>query len=128
VREWQTTRGQLKTHAIVNPDSLPEPVGDDALLQTQRERRLEEYTYCDGLVLLRAGMDDEAFRVEVMAAYKDRQHLFQQRRRNIPWAIVDRRGDAPAVYSAYRVPCVRATDPDWPQQLVQTIQGTGPSS
>jgi hypothetical protein len=57
--DWQTTRSELEAHAIVNPDSLPEPVGDDALLQRHRETRLREYAECDGLVLLRAGPDEE---------------------------------------------------------------------
>jgi hypothetical protein len=118
--DWQTIRIALEPHAIVNPDSLPEPVGDDTLLQRQRETRLKEYAECDGLVLLRAG-SDETFRIEVMAAYKDRQRLFQQHRRSIPWAIVDRRGDAPPVYSAYHVPCVAATSPDWPRRLVRAL-------
>jgi hypothetical protein len=118
--EWQRARLALEAHAIVNPESLPEPVWDDALLQQQRETRLKEYVECDGLVLLRASTD-ETFRIEVMAAYKDRQRLFQQRRRNIPWAIVDRSGDAPPVYSAYLVPCVAATSPDWPKRLVRTL-------
>jgi hypothetical protein len=126
---WLATRAELQPYAIVNPDSLPEPVGDDALLQQQRETRTEEYAECDGLVLIRA-RNDEAFRVEVMAAYKDRQRVFQKRRRNIPWAIVDRHGNrglersndrSLPVYSAYRVPCVAATDPSWPIRLVQTL-------
>jgi hypothetical protein len=71
-------------------------------------------------VLLHAS-SDETFRVEVMAAYKDRQHLFQQLHRILPWAIVDRRGDVPLVYSAYRVPCIAASGPDWPNQLVQVL-------
>jgi len=119
--DWQAVRTALEPYAIVNPDSLPEPVGEDALLQQQRQRRLEEYAECDGLVLLRAS-PDETFRVEIMAAYKDRQHLFQQRHRILPWAIVDRHGAMPPVYSAYRVPCVDATSPDWPNQLVHTLR------
>jgi hypothetical protein len=118
--DWEITRVALEPHAIVNPDSLPEAIGDDALLQLQRETRLKEYAECDGLVLLRADTD-ETFRIDVMAAYKDRQRLFQQQRRNIPWAIVDRRGDAPSVYSAYHVPCVAASNPDWPRRLVGTL-------
>lgn len=119
--DWQTTRHELESHAIINPDSLPESVGDDALFQRQRQIRLAEYAECDGLVLLRS-RPDEAFHIEVMAAYKDRQRLFQQRRRNIPWAIVDRSAGAPSVYSSYRVPCVVATESDWPKSLVRALQ------
>jgi hypothetical protein len=117
---WQATRVELDPRAIVNPDSLPEPVGDDALLQRQREKRLEEYAECDGLVFLRTG-DDDALRIEVMAAYKDRQRLYQQRQRNLPWAIVDRIADAPSLFSAYKVPCVPAMGPSWPDQLIHTL-------
>ncbi len=119
--EWHATRGELEPHVIVNPDSLPELANDDALLQQQRELRLREYEECDGLALLRAGRDD-IFRIEVMAAYKDRQRLLQKRRRDLPWAIIDRRGDAPSPYSNYRVPCVAATDPEWPKRLVRTMR------
>lgn len=127
--DWQATRAELEPHVIVTPDSLPETVGDDALLQQQRDARLGEYAECDGLVLLHAGTD-ETFRIEVMAAYKDRLRLFQQRRRNIPWAIVDQRGDLrcendgdrpPPVYSAYRIPCVTVTNPNWPKHLMRTL-------
>ena len=104
----------------MNPESLPEPIADDTLLQHQREQRLEEYALCDGIVLLRA-RDDASLRLEVMAAYKDRQRLFQKRRLNIPWAIVDRLCDAPPVYSTYRVPCVAANAPDWPDRLIHTL-------
>jgi hypothetical protein len=117
---WQATRTDLEPRAIVNPESLPEPVGDDALLEEERKKRLKEYAECDGLVLLRTGAD-EALRLEVMAAYKDRQRVFQQLRRTIPWAIVDRLGNAPPLFSAYRVPCVPATSPSWPDQLIRTL-------
>ena len=113
-------RDELKAHAIVNPDSLTENGDDDLLLQRDREKRLAEYAECDGLVLLRVGTD-EPFKLEVMAAYKDRQHLYQKLRRNIPWVIADRHGSAPPVFSAYRVPCVPATCPDWPQQVVSAL-------
>jgi hypothetical protein len=118
--QWQATRAELNQCAIVNPESLPEPVADDALLQQLREKRLEEYAECDGLALLRTGADD-TLRLEVMAAYKDRQRVYQQRRRNIPWAIVDRVGNAPPVFSAYKVPCIPATAPGWPDQLIRTL-------
>lgn len=117
---WQATRVELDPRAIVNPDSLPEPVGDDALLQRQREKRLEEYAECDGLVFLRTG-DDDALRIEVMAAYKDRQRLYQRRHRDLPWAIVDRVADTPSFFSAYRVPCLPARGADWPDQLIRTL-------
>jgi hypothetical protein len=119
--DWQAVRAALEPYAIVNPDGLPEPVGEDALLQQQRQRRLEEYAECDGLVLLHAS-PDETLRVEIMAAYKDRQHLYQQRHRILPWAIVYRHGALPPVYSAYRVPCVDATSPDWPNQLIHVLR------
>jgi hypothetical protein len=119
--QWVETRTELEPRAIVHPDSLPEPAADDSLQQRQSEQRLREYTWCDGIVLLRAGAPDELLRIEVMAAYKDRQRLYQQRHRNIPWAIVDRLGDAPPVYSAYRVPCVAAAGQDWPDRLVRTL-------
>jgi hypothetical protein len=126
--DWQDTRAALEPYAIVYPDSRPEPISDDALLEEQRARRLKEYAECDGLVLLHAS-SDETFRVEVMAAYKDRQHLFQRLHRILPWAVVDRRGDVPPVYSAYRVPCIAASGPDWPNQLVQALGvNTGRSS
>jgi hypothetical protein len=117
---WKATRTELEPRAIVNPDSLPEPATDDALQQRQSELRLREYALCDGIVLLRTGID-EMLHIDVMAAYKDRQRLYQQRRQNIPWAIIDRLGDAPPVYSAYRVPCVPATSSDWPDRLVHTL-------
>jgi hypothetical protein len=117
---WQAVRAELKPHAIVYPYSLPEPVGNDALLQQQREERLQEYALCDAIVLLRTG-DDDALRIDVMATYTYRQHLHAQRRRNIPWAIVDRVGNAPPFFSIYRVPCVPATFPGWPDQLIRTL-------
>ena len=80
----------------------------------------ERYSLCDAIVLLRARSDD-AMRVEVMAAYKDRQQIFQDRRLNIPWAILDKIGSELPVAATYRIPRVIANGPDWPDRLFQTL-------
>jgi hypothetical protein len=122
---WQEMRTELGVRAIVNPDSLPEPIAGDPLLQHQRDERLNEYKECDALVLLRARNDD-SIRKEVMAAYKDRQRLFQKERLNIPWAIIDRVGGELPIAASYRIPRVIAAGPDWPDHLVQAL-GLGQS-
>jgi hypothetical protein len=121
---WELTRAELARSAIVNPDTLPSPIDDDALLQRQRDQRIREYTLCDAIVLLRARSDD-AMRVEVMAAYKDRQRIFQERQVNIPWAILDHIGNELPVATTYRVPRVITNGPDWPNRLFD-ILGLGP--
>ena len=117
---WEMTRAELARTAIVNPDSLPIPIEDDALLRRHRDQRIREYSFCDAIVLLRARSDD-AMRIEVMAAYKDRQQIFQDRHLNIPWAILDRIGTELPVAATYRIPRVIAKGPDWPNRLLQTL-------
>jgi hypothetical protein len=118
---WEKVRNALNSRAIVNPDAPPGPITNDALLQRQRDLRLKEYTLCDGLVLLRAHNGDE-IKLEIMAAYKDRQRLYQQTRVILPWAIVDELPeDTPHVAKTYGVPCVKTNMADWPDRIIREL-------
>jgi hypothetical protein len=120
LQEWERTRNELSSRAIVTPDTLFEPSTDDTLHQRERMLRLKEYELCDALLLLRARPDD-SMRIEVMAAYKDRQRLYQEKRLNIRWAIVDRVGGELPVAVTFRVPRVVATRPGWTDELMQAL-------
>ena len=127
VLDWQVSRKELSEIAIVNPDNLVMPVNDDALFQREREQRLREYELCDAIVLLRARSAD-SIRVDVMAAYKDRRWLLQQRHLNIPWAILDRIGDDLPIATVYRCPRVVAKGNDWPDRLIGVLGLSHPTS
>jgi hypothetical protein len=126
-RAWQQARAQLETRAIVLPEDLPQPPTDDALLQHQRELRLKAYAECDALVLLRASAD-EAFKFEVMAAFNDRRRLLQERHKSIGWAILDLTGVELPLAAIYKVPQVKATVADWPDQLVRALGLSKPTA
>jgi hypothetical protein len=53
--------------------------------------------------------------------YRDRQRLYQEHHINIPWAIIDEVGGELQVAADYQVPRVMASEPDWPERLLQTL-------
>jgi hypothetical protein len=119
---WSEVRGILMHFAIVVPEDPPAPE-EDGLVVDRRKLRLRYYSECDGLVLLRARRND-SFRWEILAAYKDRQRLYQQTRVSIPWVIVDRVLDSGTIPAAenFRVHRIKTTETDWPDQLIQALR------
>lgn len=115
---WQNARQTLKTKAVVSPDSLPNSA-DDVYIPGRRKDQLMEYSRCHGLAVLRTS--DSDVRLDVKTIYLDRQLLFQDYQKNIPWAIVDEVGDDFQVAADYGVPRVMTSEPDWPEKLLQKL-------
>jgi hypothetical protein len=118
LQAWEHARQKLRMKAIVSPGDLSAAT-DDVFTAEKRKEKLREYSLCNGLALLRASDGD--IRLEVMTIYRDRQRLYQEHRVNIPWAIIDQVGGELQVAADYQVPRVMASDPEWPDRLLQTL-------
>jgi hypothetical protein len=94
--------------------------GNGSSLQVQRERRREHYGLCNAIVLLRA-RPDSMIELLVMATYMDRRQLFQDRRINIPWAMIDHIGGDLPIATTYRIPRVITASDSWPDELVRAL-------
>jgi len=102
----------------VSPAYWP-AAADEVFTAEKRKEKVREYSLCNGLPLLRASDGD--IRLDVMTIYRDRQRLYQEHRVNIPWAIIDTVGGELQVAVDYQVPRIMTSDPDWPDQLLQTL-------
>jgi hypothetical protein len=116
--EWMAARAKLQGRAHVNPQSLPTAT-DDIFMPERRQRKLEEYSVCHGLALLRT--NDGDIQLDVLRMYRDRLRLWQEYGLNVPWAIVDEVGGNFPVAKDHQVPTVLASNPEWPEQLMQTL-------
>jgi hypothetical protein len=123
---WQSLKGALKDVAIVRPASLLQASGDlDPLDCDQRKLLQDEFGVSDGLVLLH-GPPGAWIERAVARSYLDLR-LFRQRHRDLPWAILDRVGQRPAVADDYDVPCVPAASNDWQRELLAAL-GLAPTA
>ena len=57
-----------------------------------------------------------------MAAIRDRQRLYQEKRRHIPWAIVDRVGGQLPVPPNFPARRITTTDPHWADELIRALR------
>jgi len=117
---WQSLKGELRDLAIVRPANLLSENGDsDPLDREQQKQRQLQFASSDALVLLH-GRPSTWIENAVANGYLDRR-LLRQRRRDLPWAILDRIGAPPKVADVYEVPCVPATSREWPRQLLVAL-------
>jgi TIR domain len=118
---WQDLKGALRDLAIVRPVKLAQANGDvDPLDRERQKQRQLQFASSDGLVLLH-GRRGTWIENAVELSYRQRRLLWQSRHNNLPWAILDRVGDALSVADTYDVPCVPTASNEWPRQLLVAL-------
>jgi TIR domain len=118
---WQDLKGALRDLAIVRPAKLAQANGElDPLDREQQKQRQLQFASSDGLVLLH-GRRGTWIENAVELNYRHRRLLWQSRHNNLPWAILDRVGDALSVADTYDVPCVPAASNAWPRHLLVAL-------